>query len=209
MLVLPAYNLPQQIRPLSYSMQCHCIELLRLKNTQASPIFSCLSCLFFFIRSITFLHFVGSLPFLALLCHSFNVLSSFYSLHFPFFTFFSHFCPPVLSAKGKPLPLSHGKSRNGRIRSDKLRETHLSLSVAVPSVALTRFHILPLQAFESLLQLYEARATYEELCIPMCMLPATISNNVPGTDLSIGADTALNAIVEVRQSNRRLHNLCS
>uniref|UniRef100_A0A3Q3H218 6-phosphofructokinase n=1 Tax=Labrus bergylta TaxID=56723 RepID=A0A3Q3H218_9LABR len=51
-------------------------------------------------------------------------------------------------------------------------------------------------AFESLLQLYDARATYEELCIPMCMLPATISNNVPGTDLSIGADTALNAIVE-------------
>ncbi|XP_071378793.1 ATP-dependent 6-phosphofructokinase, platelet type-like isoform X1 [Centroberyx affinis] len=52
------------------------------------------------------------------------------------------------------------------------------------------------EAFECLLQLYEARATYEEFCIPMCMLPATISNNVPGTDLSIGADTALNAIVE-------------
>ncbi|KAF3703381.1 ATP-dependent 6-phosphofructokinase, platelet type [Channa argus] len=51
-------------------------------------------------------------------------------------------------------------------------------------------------ALECLLQLYEARATYEEFCIPMCMLPATISNNVPGTDLSIGADTALNAIVE-------------
>lgn len=33
----------------------------------------------------------------------------------------------------------------------------------------------------------------------MCMLPATISNNVPGTDLSLGADTALNAIVEVRR----------
>ncbi|XP_028333121.1 ATP-dependent 6-phosphofructokinase, platelet type-like isoform X1 [Gouania willdenowi] len=52
------------------------------------------------------------------------------------------------------------------------------------------------EALESLLQLYEARAIYEELCVPMCMLPATISNNVPGTDLSIGADTALNAIVE-------------
>ncbi|XP_068437359.1 ATP-dependent 6-phosphofructokinase, platelet type isoform X1 [Clinocottus analis] len=52
------------------------------------------------------------------------------------------------------------------------------------------------EAFESLLQLCEARATHEEFCIPMCMLPATISNNVPGTDLSIGADTALNAIVE-------------
>ncbi|XP_067107360.1 ATP-dependent 6-phosphofructokinase, platelet type isoform X2 [Osmerus mordax] len=52
------------------------------------------------------------------------------------------------------------------------------------------------EALECLLQLYEARGSYEEYCIPMCMLPATISNNVPGTDLSIGADTALNAIVE-------------
>ncbi|XP_075308977.1 ATP-dependent 6-phosphofructokinase, platelet type isoform X5 [Odontesthes bonariensis] len=51
-------------------------------------------------------------------------------------------------------------------------------------------------ALECLLQLYEARATFEEFCIPMCMLPATISNNIPGTNLSIGADTALNAIVE-------------
>nr|XP_057932734.1 ATP-dependent 6-phosphofructokinase, platelet type-like isoform X2 [Doryrhamphus excisus] len=52
------------------------------------------------------------------------------------------------------------------------------------------------EALECLLQLYEARADYEEFCIPMCMLPATISNNVPATDLSIGADTSLNAIVE-------------
>lgn len=36
------------------------------------------------------------------------------------------------------------------------------------------------------------------------MLPATISNNVPGTDLSIGADTALNAIVEVRGKKKLL-----
>ncbi|XP_072535442.1 ATP-dependent 6-phosphofructokinase, platelet type isoform X4 [Salminus brasiliensis] len=52
------------------------------------------------------------------------------------------------------------------------------------------------EAVECLLQLCDARATHEEFCIPLCMLPATISNNVPGTDLSIGADTALNAIVE-------------
>lgn len=52
------------------------------------------------------------------------------------------------------------------------------------------------EALECLLQLCEARCSYEEFCIPLCMLPATISNNVPGTDLSIGADTALNAIVE-------------
>uniref|UniRef100_A0A8C1V4M3 ATP-dependent 6-phosphofructokinase n=1 Tax=Cyprinus carpio TaxID=7962 RepID=A0A8C1V4M3_CYPCA len=30
--------------------------------------------------------------------------------------------------------------------------------------------------------------------VPMVMVPATVSNNVPGSDLSIGADTALNAI---------------
>ncbi len=29
------------------------------------------------------------------------------------------------------------------------------------------------------------------------VLPATISNNVPGTDFSIGADTALNEITEI------------
>nr|XP_023661660.1 ATP-dependent 6-phosphofructokinase, platelet type-like isoform X2 [Paramormyrops kingsleyae] len=52
------------------------------------------------------------------------------------------------------------------------------------------------EALESLLQLHEARLHFEEFCVPLCMLPATISNNVPGTDLTIGADTALNAIVE-------------
>ncbi|XP_058875347.1 ATP-dependent 6-phosphofructokinase, platelet type-like isoform X11 [Acipenser ruthenus] len=51
-------------------------------------------------------------------------------------------------------------------------------------------------AFECLLQLTEARSRYEEFCIPMCVLPATISNNVPGTDLTIGADTSVNAIVQ-------------
>lgn len=43
----------------------------------------------------------------------------------------------------------------------------------------------------------EARGCYDELCIVMCVVPATISNNVPGTDFSIGADTAVNAAMEV------------
>lgn len=72
----------------------------------------------------------------------------------------------------------------------------------MPPSGLTSHYDHHHQAFESLLQLYEARADHEELCIPICMLPATISNNVPGTDLSIGADTSLNAIVEVRAQNR-------
>ncbi|XP_027504171.1 ATP-dependent 6-phosphofructokinase, platelet type isoform X4 [Corapipo altera] len=52
------------------------------------------------------------------------------------------------------------------------------------------------EAYESCLQLQEARSHFEEFSVPICVLPATISNNVPGTDFSIGADTALNAIVE-------------
>ncbi|CAL9689580.1 unnamed protein product [Knipowitschia caucasica] len=52
------------------------------------------------------------------------------------------------------------------------------------------------EAFESLLQLYQARSEHQEFCVPMCMLPATISSNIPGTDLCLGADTALNTIVQ-------------
>lgn len=53
------------------------------------------------------------------------------------------------------------------------------------------------QAYEGVLQLVEARGRYEELCIVMCVIPATISNNVPGTDFSLGSDTAVNAAMEV------------
>lgn len=139
------------------------------------------------------------LPFLPL----FHLFLPSRPLHFTSSAILSHIsvCTPATFAKGKPQQLSHGKSRNGRIRSHWLRGLYLPLSGRPSLAALTGvlLYMLPLQALECLLQLYEARATFEEFCIPMCMLPATISNNVPGTDLTIGADTALNAIVEVRQ----------
>lgn len=53
------------------------------------------------------------------------------------------------------------------------------------------------EAFVSLLHLAEARRQYREFCIPMVVIPATISNNVPGTEFSLGADTALNEICVV------------
>lgn len=43
----------------------------------------------------------------------------------------------------------------------------------------------------------QAREKYEELCIPLVVVPATVSNNVPGSDFSVGADTALNTITMV------------
>ncbi|KEZ39194.1 6-phosphofructokinase [Scedosporium apiospermum] len=51
------------------------------------------------------------------------------------------------------------------------------------------------EAFHAVSQLRAARDEYPSLCIPMCILPATISNNVPGTEYSLGSDTCLNELV--------------
>lgn len=51
-------------------------------------------------------------------------------------------------------------------------------------------------AYESAYQLLSLRDNYPAFNIPIVCLPATINNNLPGSELSIGADTALNNIVE-------------
>uniref|UniRef100_S4RL00 6-phosphofructokinase n=1 Tax=Petromyzon marinus TaxID=7757 RepID=S4RL00_PETMA len=51
------------------------------------------------------------------------------------------------------------------------------------------------EAYLGVLELEAARAQHDELCIPMVVVPATVSNNVPGTDFCLGADTALNIIM--------------
>ncbi|VDI75586.1 6-phosphofructokinase 1 [Mytilus galloprovincialis] len=53
------------------------------------------------------------------------------------------------------------------------------------------------EAYHSALQMTEARSKYDAFCIPMVVIPCTISNNVPGTDFSLGADTALNEIADI------------
>ncbi|KAL1020739.1 hypothetical protein UPYG_G00004040 [Umbra pygmaea] len=68
------------------------------------------------------------------------------------------------------------------------------------SLTIAKFNIHALviiggfEAYVGGLELVAAREKYEELCIPMVVIPATVSNNVPGSDFSIGADTALNTI---------------
>ncbi len=44
--------------------------------------------------------------------------------------------------------------------------------------------------------LHEERERYPALRIPIVCVPASIDNNLPGSELAIGADTALNVIVE-------------
>ena len=68
---------------------------------------------------------------------------------------------------------------------------------AIPTTAHTH-----LQAYLGLLELSAAREKHKEFCVPMVMVPATVSNNVPGSDFSIGADTALNTITDVSVGSR-------
>ena len=50
--------------------------------------------------------------------------------------------------------------------------------------------------YETAQHLYNRRDEFPAFNIPIICLPATINNNLPGTQLCIGADTALNNIVE-------------
>ncbi|GMG04978.1 unnamed protein product [Aspergillus oryzae] len=60
------------------------------------------------------------------------------------------------------------------------------------------------EAFTAVSQLRQAREKYPAFKIPMVVLPATISNNVPGTEYSLGSDTCLNTLIDfcdaIRQS---------
>jgi len=52
------------------------------------------------------------------------------------------------------------------------------------------------EAFTAVSELRKARDQYDSLKIPMVVLPATVSNNVPGTEYSLGSDTCLNALIQ-------------
>lgn len=52
------------------------------------------------------------------------------------------------------------------------------------------------EAFVSLHQLERARENYTAFRIPMVLIPATLSNNVPGTEFSLGSDTAMNSLMQ-------------
>ncbi|MBC8372860.1 MAG: 6-phosphofructokinase [Anaerolineales bacterium] len=49
--------------------------------------------------------------------------------------------------------------------------------------------------YEAVYKLYEQRANFPAFDLPTICIPASINNNLPGSELSIGADTALNSIV--------------
>lgn len=56
------------------------------------------------------------------------------------------------------------------------------------------------EAFDALVILEAGRKHYPVFHIPMVHIPATISNNVPMTEFSLGSDTSLNALVDACDS---------
>lgn len=52
------------------------------------------------------------------------------------------------------------------------------------------------EGYKAAHQLYTERPNFRAFNIPIICLPATINNDLPGAELSVGADTALNSIME-------------
>ena len=50
--------------------------------------------------------------------------------------------------------------------------------------------------YQAAMEMHAQRQTFPAFNIPIACLPATIDNDLPGAELSVGADTALNSIVE-------------
>jgi 6-phosphofructokinase 1 len=88
-----------------------------------------------------------------------------------------------------------------RLRTTRTMPTDFGLDKVAEKLRDLKIHGLLLiggfEAFLSILAMEQSRDKYPEFCIPMTMIPATISNNVPGTDFTLGADTALNAIADI------------
>ncbi|PID86641.1 MAG: 6-phosphofructokinase [Chloroflexi bacterium] len=53
-----------------------------------------------------------------------------------------------------------------------------------------------LTGYQAVHEMFRLRENYPAFDIPMICLPASINNNLPGSQLSVGADTALNSIVD-------------
>ena len=54
--------------------------------------------------------------------------------------------------------------------------------------------------YQAMLEMYRQRNNYPAFDVPIVCLPASINNNLPAAELSVGADTALNSIVRAVDS---------
>ncbi|XP_017492577.1 PREDICTED: ATP-dependent 6-phosphofructokinase-like [Rhagoletis zephyria] len=70
--------------------------------------------------------------------------------------------------------------------ADRLREFKIHALVVIGGF----------EAYRTVFALTLERPNYREFCIPMVVIPSTISNNMPGTEFCVGSDTSLNEIMK-------------
>ena len=93
--------------------------------------------------------------------------------------------------------ISMGGSELGAIRHELTEEEISQIAAQVKLWNIRGFIAVGgIATYKQVEKLLAARDRYRELRIPMICVPATIDNNLPGTETTIGADTALNNIVE-------------
>ena len=92
-----------------------------------------------------------------------------------------------------------GSTGGSNLGTNRTKPTKATLPIIAKNFKANRIQALLIiggfEAYESLIMLEEARKDFPSLQIPMLLVAATVSNNVPGTEYSLGCDTALNMIV--------------
>ncbi|EKM58368.1 uncharacterized protein PHACADRAFT_252630 [Phanerochaete carnosa HHB-10118-sp] len=98
------------------------------------------------------------------------------------------------------LGVDNWMTRGGSELGTNRKLPDIDLGLAAAKFQHHNFHALIMiggfEAFSSLLILENGRKHYPAFNIPIVHLPATISNNVPMTEFSLGSDTSLNALVD-------------
>lgn len=90
-----------------------------------------------------------------------------------------------------------GGSELGAIRHELTEEEIAQIAQQIKAWDLRGFIAIGgMETYKQVRKLITAREKHRELRIPIICVPATIDNNLPGTEICIGADTALNNIVD-------------
>ncbi|KAH9849701.1 6-phosphofructokinase [Lenzites betulinus] len=98
------------------------------------------------------------------------------------------------------LGVDNWMTRGGSELGTNRKSPEIDLGAVAAKFQQYNFHALLMiggfEAFTSLRTLEQGRKLYPAFNIPLVHLPATISNNVPMTEFSLGSDTSLNALVD-------------
>ncbi|XP_067951868.1 ATP-dependent 6-phosphofructokinase-like [Watersipora subatra] len=111
----------------------------------------------------------------------------------------------LVNGKTKPLNWSdvHGWASKGGSELGTKRTLPQQIGLGNLAAALKSSSIDALmvvggfEAYQTVVQMVEARKDHPAFRIPLVVVPSTISNNMPGTDFSLGSDTSLNEIVSI------------